>query len=158
MKWLVRIGIGLGTLVALLALLVFGARFADGPLAILPGGPLASGEWVDDPDVDWSFAAEVEEIELESAGRSRTTWILVHEGEAYVPCSLSFPPGKSWHREALEDPAAVVRVDGRRYPRRLEKVENEALEAQLRDIVLAMYTPPPGDGGAWFFPLAPRAR
>jgi hypothetical protein len=85
MKWLVRIGIGLGTLVALLALLVFGARFADGPLAILPGGPLASGEWVDDPDVDWSFAAEVAEIELESAGRSRTTWILVHEGEAYVP-------------------------------------------------------------------------
>jgi len=155
MKWLQRIGLALGGLVALGALVAFGARFADGPLAILPGGPLQSGEWVEEPDVDWSFAADIEEIELESGGRSRTTWILVHEGEAYVPCSLSFPPGKSWHREALEDPAAVVRVAGKRYPRRLEKVDDAELEAALGEAALAKYTPPPGGGGAWFFHLAP---
>ncbi len=155
LRW---IGIGIVALALAVALVAFGARFADGPVAMFPGGPLASGEWVDDPDVDWSFAADVEEIELQSGDppRSRTTWILVVDGEAYVPCSLSFPPGKRWHHEALEDPEAVVRVEGRRYRRTLVKVDDAELERRLADVVLEKYTPPPGsDGGVWFFHLAP---
>lgn len=146
---------------AILGLLVLGvgiavgARFADGPVAMLPGGPLSSGEWVEESDVDWTFATDIPEIELQSGDRSRTTWILVLDGEAYVPASLSFPPGKTWHREALTDPAAVVRVEGKRYRRNLEKVDDPELEARLGEVVLEKYTPPPGGGGAWFFHLAP---
>ena len=50
---------------ALLAALIVG-RFSDGPLELapgVPGGPL-SGEVIRDPDPDWSFAREVDPIEL----------------------------------------------------------------------------------------------
>lgn len=155
MKILKGIGIVILGLLVLIAGIAFGARFADGPVAMLPGGTLTSGEWVEERDVDWTFAADIQEIELESGDRSRTTWILVHDGEAYVPASLSFPPGKSWHREALDDPAAVVRVEGRRYRRNLEKVDDPELEARLGELARGKYTAPPGGGGAWFFHLAP---
>ena len=39
-------GGAVGVVVLALALLVFGARFADGPIAIIPGGPLEAGELV----------------------------------------------------------------------------------------------------------------
>jgi hypothetical protein len=139
-KILKAIGILVAAIVLLIAAVAIGARFSDGPVALLPGGPLTSGEWVEGGRIDWSFATDIEEIEFESGGRSRTTWILVHEGEAYIPCSLSFPPGKSWHQEILE----------------LVKVEDEALFASLAAIVETKYTAPPGGGEAWFFHIAPR--
>ena len=154
LRWLVIV---LVVIIASIALVAFGARFADGPVAIFPGGPFESGEWVEDPEVDWSFAADLEEIELQSGDpvRSRTTWILVVDRDAYVPCSLSFPPGKSWHHEALESPEAVVRVAGKRYARRLVKVDDPALEQRLGEAARAKYRPPPGsEGGVWFFHLA----
>jgi hypothetical protein len=154
LRW---IGIALAALVLALAALAAGARFADGPVAALPGGPLASGEWVEDPNVDWSFASGIQEIELESAGRSRTTWILVLDGEAYVPCSLDFPPLKRWHEEALERPEAVVRVLGRRYRRRLVRVDDQALRGRLSEEVRRKYGggPVSDPSRAWFFHLAP---
>lgn len=151
------LGLAIGGLLLLVAVVAFGARFADGPVAVFPGGPFESGEWVEETDVDWSFAAGIEEIELQSAGRSRTTWILVEDGEAYVPCSLSFPPGKSWHKEALLQPEAVVRVEGRRYRRRLEKVDDEDLHQRLFENVAAKYPSGPTSEASdvWFFHLAP---
>jgi len=154
MKALRWLAFALAAVVVSLALVALGARFADGPVAIFPGGPFESGEWVEDAQVDWTAAADLEEIELQSGGRSRTTWILVVDGEAHVPCSLSFPPGKTWHREALEDPEAVVRVAGKRYARRLIKVDDPALEQRLVETVRAKYRPPPGSGDVWFFHLA----
>jgi len=155
-KILKAIGIALAALILLIAVVAIGARFSDGPVALLPGGPLTSGEWVEGGRVDWTFATDIEEIEFESGGRSRTTWILVHEGEAYIPCSLSFPPGKSWHQEILERPEGVVRVEGKRYKRKFVKVEDEALFASLAELAQDKYTPPPSDAGVWFFHIAPR--
>ncbi len=66
MKLLRWIAIVLGAFVMLVAAVAFGARFADGPIAIFPGGAFAMGVWVEDPNVDFSFAADIEEIELES--------------------------------------------------------------------------------------------
>ena len=56
-----------------------GARFHDGPLAIIPGGPLRAGQWVETPISDWRFATDLDvlELQLESQSTSRTTWILV---------------------------------------------------------------------------------
>jgi len=158
-RWLGRI---LATGVALVALLFIGARFHDGPLGPIPGGPLNSGELVSGPIRDWNFARDVGEIELQlaSQSRSRTTWILVFDGRAYVPCSLGFPPGKRWHSEALKDGRATLRIEGKRYPVSLTKLD-DAVVQQMGDEVRAEVTRkykngPPGDGGVWIFSVASR--
>jgi hypothetical protein len=159
MKVLRWLAIGIGLVLLFLVLLGVAARFSDGPIAIFPGGPLQSGEWVEDPAVDWAFASDIQEIELESGGGSRTTWILVLDGEAYIPCSLDFPPGKSWHHNALKRPEAVVRIEGKRYRRRLEQVQDESIKQGLTDIVGEKYGGGPGGDASriWFFRLAPAA-
>ena len=66
-------------------MLVFvAARFHDGPLGPIPGGALASGDLVAQPVADWSFASDIQEIELQlaSQSKSRTTWVIVHKGKA----------------------------------------------------------------------------
>jgi hypothetical protein len=155
LRWLLG---AIVVLVLAVAAVALGARFADGPLALFPGGTLRSGEWVAEGPVDWSFAAEIPEIELESDGRSRITWILVEGGAAYVPCSLDFPPGKRWHLAALEKPDAVVRVQGRRYRTRLVRSDDEALRGRLIAAVQRKYPGgPAGDASrVWFFRLDPQ--
>ena len=98
--------------VVLVVVLFVFARFADGPIAIIPGGPLQAGELVADPVADWAFAESIDEIEMQLASddTSRTTWILYQDGNAYIPCSLGFPPGKDWHLRADKDGRAIVRI------------------------------------------------
>jgi len=159
LRWLAR---ALVALLLLAALLFVGARFHDGPLAMIPGGPLASGPLAAEPIADWSFAAELQEIELQldSQSRSRTVWFLVHEGRGYVPCSLGFPPGKSWHKDALIDGRATLRIEGRRYPVQLQKVDESerALADALRAEVERKYANlPPGDPSqVWAFAVSSR--
>ena len=153
-RWLVRI---VTAFVAMIALVYFGARFHDGPLGPIPGGPLAAGESVTTPVTDWSFAKDTGEIALQltSQDRSRTVWIFVLDGKAYVPCSLGYPPGKSWHQQALVDGHATVRIDGKRYPVMLTKVD-DAVAQEMGEVTRAELsrkygTLPPGEGGAWLF-------
>lgn len=156
LRWVMR----LVTLVAvLIGLVLVGARMHDGPVGPFPGGPLASGEIVTQPVADWSFAADVAEIELQLAAqtKSRTTWIIVHEGRAFVPASTTFPPGKTWHQSALEDGRATLRIAGRRYPVMLAKVEDAALVTAVRDVGLRKYPNRP-DGPAWVFAVTSAAR
>ncbi len=158
-RWLVRIA---GILAALVALVFVGARLHDGPLGPIPGGALASGEIVSAPVTDWSFAKDVAEVELqlELQHRSRTVWILVNDGQAYVPCSLGFPPGKSWYQEALKDGRATLRIDGKRYPVTLSKLDDAAqgpLAPVLEAEVARKYgNPPPSDAGVWIFDVRSR--
>ncbi|HEB89869.1 MAG TPA: hypothetical protein ENI85_09890 [Deltaproteobacteria bacterium] len=159
MKVLKILGAVLGVSFLGVGLLFVLARFHDGPLAMIPGGPLEAGELVSQPIGDWGFASEVEEIELQLAGdeTSRTTWILVSEGRAYIPCSLSFPPGKNWYRRADENGAALIRIQGKRYPVTLTRVTRPGIEKELGPIVERKYgRVPSGDEGGWFFELASR--
>jgi len=135
------------------------ARFHDGPFAVIPGGPLSSGELVSSPVSDWSFTESVETIELQLAedDTSRTTWILVSKGRAFIPCSLGFPPGKNWHLRADRDGRAIVRILGKRYPVTLKRLSNSTLEPELEAIVSSKYGGgPPGDAGVWFFAVESR--
>jgi hypothetical protein len=160
LRWLLRIIVGV---IALVALLFFGSRLHDGPLfGPIPGGPLESGELMSEPVPDWSFAKDVGEIQLQLAaqGISRTTWILVFDGKAYVPCSLGFPPGKSWYKDAEKDGRAILRIDGKRYPVTLTKLD-DAVVQQMGDTVRAEVTrkyktAPPSDAGVWLFEVASR--
>jgi hypothetical protein len=153
-----------GSIVAALALLVagafVGARCHDGPLAMIPGGPLASGELVSEPVADWGFAESIETIELQLANddTSRTTWILVSDGRAFIFCSLGFPPGKDWHLRADRDGRAILRILGKRYPVTLQRLVEPTLQRDLDAIVSTKYGGgPPSDSGAWFFSVDSRA-
>jgi hypothetical protein len=164
MRKVLRVLLGI---VAALGLVVGGlavaARFSDGPVGILPGGPLTSGELVPGPVADWSFATDVPEIELQllHPPRSRTVWILVHERHAYIACGfLSVPLWKQWPHEALRDGRGIVRIQGRRYEVVLTRVEDPALIGELGGIAARKYglsevSTSPDD--VWFFRLDPRA-
>lgn len=160
LRWLARIAVGLGALVALAFL---GARLHDGPLGPIPGGPLEAGAEHAEPVSDWSFAEDVAEVELQLASEntSRTTWILVHEGQAYVPCSLGFPPGKRWHEKAAVDGRATLRIEGERYPvtlTKLDDAETERLAPTVRAEVTRKYGQgPPSDAGVWLFRVGSRS-
>jgi len=152
LKLIVLIGLAIGV--------TFGvARVHDGPIGLIPGGPLADGELVTHPVSDWEFAESIETIELQLEGddTSRTTWILVHNGRAYVPCSLGFPPGKNWHLRADRDGNATVRIEGKRYPVVMKRIEDPSVESTLASIVETKYAGgPPGDAGVWFFSVRSR--
>lgn len=134
-RWL---GVGLGV-ITLAIVLAFGsiaaiARFTDGPLGPFQGGALRNGPLVTDPVRDWGFVESVMEVELQliEPPRSRTTWILFHDGSAYIPCG--FPNmrfWKKWPYQAQRDGRAIVRIAGRRYRVDLVRVEDPALEQAL---------------------------
>jgi len=158
LRWLFR---GVVALAVLILALFLGARLHDGPLGPIPGGALASGEWVDPASPDWSFAKDVAEIELqlESQSTSRTTWILVRDAQAWIPCSLSYPPGKTWYQHVASDGRAVLRIDGKRYAVTLSQDADATLPDFARAEVTRKYgNPPPGDAGVIFFRLEPRPR
>jgi hypothetical protein len=160
MRILRGIGILFVSIIALLALIALGARFRDGPVGLFPGGALESGPLQEGAVPDWNFAVDEETIELQllSQELSRTTWILVRDGAAFIPCSVGFPPGKSWHHRAEQDGRAVIRIDGRRYPVHLARVENAVTLAALGEIVTTKYGGgPPSDAGVWYFRVTSRA-
>lgn len=154
--------IGLGALVLALVLGGVAARFADGPLGPFPGGPFERGERVSADGVDWSFLRDVQEVELQllEPPRSRTTWVVLHEGRPYVPAGfLDVPLWKQWPHEAARDGRALLRVHGRIYPVRAEKVTDRT----VYEAVAARSAEKYGLGGGeaspedvWFFRLEPR--
>jgi hypothetical protein len=161
------LAIAVGLFVLLIAAVVVGARFADGPLAVIAGGPLESGELVTGPEPDWSFVSGVEEIELQllSPPRSRTTWIVEYDGRLFVPCGyLDTTLGriwKRWHLQALADGRALVRIDGKRYERQLERVTDPPAFDAVATRIGAKYgvdrsAADVNDDALWIFELKPR--
>lgn len=150
----------LAGVIGLLVVVAFAARFHDGPVGLFPGGPLASGSLEATPITDWSFAQAENTIELQllSQQRSRTTWILVHDGAAFIPCAIGFPPGKTWHQHAVQDGRAVLRIQGRLYPVTLERIEDPKLSTALAGTVQEKYgRAPRSEAGVWFFRITSRA-
>jgi hypothetical protein len=164
----------LGGLVVVLLLAVagvlIGARFADGPIAIVAGGPFTSGELVAGPEPDWSFVRDVQEVEFQllEPARSRTTWILEHEGKAYIPSGyMTTWWGRIWKRwphEAEKDPRIILRIGDALYERRLVRIQEGPVVAPLlaelsrkyaggREIPLEAVT----TGNLWLYELAPRS-
>jgi hypothetical protein len=156
-------------LVAIGGLLV-GARFADGPIAIVAGGPFTSGERVGGPEPDWSFVRDVQEVEFQllEPARSRTTWILYQDGKAYIPSGYMTTwwgkLWKQWPHEAEKDPRILLRIGDQIYERKLVRIQEgpvvAALLAELsrkyaggRDIPMEAVT----SGYLWLYELAPRS-
>ncbi|MEN8185036.1 MAG: hypothetical protein ABFS46_21140 [Myxococcota bacterium] len=124
------------------ALFLYLAGMHDGPIGIVPGGPLLQGEIESARGKSWHFVKDIEEIELQLADppRSRTVWVVVHGNELYVPCGfLNVPLWKQWPHDALRDPRAVARIDGKRYEFELQRVEDEVVAARVGGLVAHKY-------------------
>lgn len=116
-------------------------RFGDGPTAIIAGGAFESGEMWTGGEPDWSFLKDRQEVEFQllDPERSRTTWIVEHEGRIYIPSGyMKSTLGKLWKQwppEAERDGRALLRVDGVIYPRMLVRVkESPALPAIVSEL------------------------
>ena len=156
-KWL---GLGILGIAGLAVCVVFAARFADGPLGPLPGGPM-SGERAAGPVTDWGFIVNRDTVELEVnpvAPRSITTWVLGHEGRAYIPSG--FGSRKTWTGQLLADGRAVLRVDGKLYEQQAVRVTDDAFLEELRGVLIRKYDLDREGNFAsletWFFRLDPR--
>ncbi len=163
-RWM---GYLVAALVILIGAVLIVARFHDGPLGIVAGGPLVAGELVTGAEPDWSFAHDVDTVELQllEPPRSRTTWILEVDGKIYIPCGyMDTTEGRLWKRwpiEAEHDGRAVVRIDGKRYARQLVRVETGPLLKPITDELNRKYHAPATpatveSGSLWLFELAPR--
>lgn len=143
------------------------ARFADGPTALFAGGPLISGPLRSGPDPDWAFTDDIETIELQllEPATSRRTWVAQYDGKLYIESgavdSLVGRLWFSWPLDAAKDGRAVVRIDGKRYPRQLIRIQSgpeldgitAAFRVKYDDWVTAQSVE---DGAIWLFQLAPR--
>ena len=166
LKWL---GGVIGFVLLALLVIVFAARFGDGPTAILPGGPLEAGELEEGPEPDWSFARDVPEMEFElvEPGRSRTIWLEVYDKKLYVVSGyMNSAVGKLWKQwpaQAEKDGRAVVRIQGKRYERQLVRIHDdrpvlEGIAAEVnRKYGAALTADMAATGDVWFFALEPRS-
>ena len=160
MKILRVIGIGIGLLLLVLAGFSITARLSDGPIAAFAGGPFTSGEVVDVIPASGAFLRDRPTIEfqLEEPPRSRTAWILYHDGELYIPCGIPwFRIWKQWPHEALKDGRMRLRVDGSIFDRKLVLLDNPPLHETLRKMLFDKYrVEVPDPDSLWFFRIAKR--
>ena len=164
-KW---VGYFLGLIGALVLGALVLARFADGPLEIIAGGPFTTGE-VATVEPDWGFAKDYATVEFQllDPEASRTTWIAVHDGRVFIPSGyMTTWWGKIWKQwplQAEQDGRAILRVDGKLYDSQLVRVmggpEVEPVMAELgrKYAAGAAFPRDAFDSGyLWIFELVPR--
>lgn len=124
LKWL---GISLLLIVLALGLFFFGMRFHDGPIEIISGGPFKTGELAEAPE-SWRFLADRDTLEFQTMDppRSRTVWLAVHDDRLFL-ISGYMTTGygklwKQWPHHVVEDDRAILRIDGKLYEQRLERI------------------------------------
>ncbi|MYN66661.1 MAG: hypothetical protein F4X11_16790 [Acidobacteria bacterium] len=142
-------------------------RFADGPNRLFSGGPLVAGELYAGPEPDWSFVRDIPTIELQllDPPRSRRIWTTEHDGRLYVWSGyMGTAVGRLWKRwpvQAERDGRAVLRIEGKRYDRRLVRIESgeilDGIAAAIRDKYPSQVTRASVEAGdSWVFEAAPR--
>jgi hypothetical protein len=168
----------LSTLLILVIGVVLGvfavARFHDGPLegalAIVAAGPFDSGEMqtgMEEPD--WVFLRDYSTVEFQLLDpvRSRTTWIMEHEGRIFIPSgymnSFLGKVWKHWPKEAEEDGRAILRVDGKLYERQMVRIRDETVATPVLNELGRKYVggasipfQQVASGDIWLFELRPR--
>lgn len=142
-------------------------RFADGPARLFSGGPLVAGKLHAGPEPDWRFVEDIETIELQllDPPRSRRIWTAEHDGKLYVWSGyMGTVVGRLWKRwpiQAERDGRAVLRIDGKRYERRLVRIESgpilDGIAAAIRGKYPSQVTRASVEAGdSWVFEAAPR--
>ena len=165
-------GIALGTLAVL--------RFGDGPTGIVAGGAFRTGSVWTGPEPDWDALRDRDTVQFQllKPARSRTTWVMVHDGRLFIPSGYMQSTWgrlwKQWPPEAERDGRARLRVDDTIYERQLVRITNDpALPAVVGELARKYLGAPPGTAhrqntidaalaqvasdALWIFELVPRA-
>ena len=115
-------------------------RFTDGPMGIITGGAFSSGEVVSE-EPDWRYVKDYDivEFQLLDPARSRTTWIVEHDGRIFIPSGYMLSTvgkiWKQWPLQAEKDGRAILRVDAKLYPRQLVRIKDDpVLPAVLAEL------------------------
>lgn len=160
-------------LVVLLALVaggvLVGARYADGPLAIVAGGPFTSGQLIRGAEPDWDRVHDTREVEFQllHPPRSRTTWIVEHQGKGYIPSGYMTSwwgrIWKKWPHEAELDGRILLRIGDDLYERQLIRIDSGPLLGPILAELSRKYAGGaeiPVDavtsGDLWLFEVAPK--
>ena len=149
-----------------LTALAVSTRLSDGPSVIFAGGPLIAGEMVTGPEPDWSFVRDVRvfEMQLLNPSRSRTLWIVEHEGKLYLNSNymggLRERLWKRWPAQAERDGRAIMRINGKRYERTLVRIKTgpvvEGITAEFTRKYGVEMTPAEVEAEElWLFEMAP---
>ena len=128
-----------GIVVVVLAFFVV-TRFTDGPMGIITGGAFSSGEVVSE-EPDWRYVKDYDivEFQLLDPARSRTSWIVEHDGRIFIPSGYMLSTvgkiWKQWPLQAEKDGRAILRVDAKLYPRQLVRIKDDpVLPAVLAEL------------------------
>ena len=142
-------------------------RFEDGPNRVFSGGPLVAGELYSGSEPDWSFVSEIPTIEMQllNPSQSRRIWIAEYESKIYVWSGyMGNPIGRIWKQwpiQAERDGRAVIRINGVRYERQLQRLKSGDVLDGLTAIITAKYPSATTRaaievGDVWLFEAAPR--
>ena len=153
LRW---IGLVVAALLLAIAALFGVARFLDGPLGPIPGGPIRGEASTEDP-AHWSFAGGESTLELEVGVRSVTVWFVTYQNVLYVAAAEA--ARKKWPAEVVADPRVRIRVAGRIYDRKLVRIDDEALRSAVGRTFEARYQTtltPEAKARVWVFRVDPR--
>ena len=128
-------------IVVLVAGVLTAARFNDGPVGVIAGGPFTTGNLHSGDEPDWSFVRDIGEVQFQSIDpeRSRTSWIVEVDGRVFIPSGYMTTfwgkIWKQWPHEAEKDGRVLLRIDGTIYERHLDRIrEGEILEPILAEL------------------------
>ena len=162
-------GYALGIVIIVVAGVLIAARFSDGPMEIIAGGPFTTGE-LQTTEPDWSFVKDHNTVQFQllDPEASRTTWIAVVDGRVFIPSGyMTTWWGKIWKQwpiQAEQDGRAILRVDGKLYHRQLVRIEDDPILPQVLAELGRKYGPDGkpfpisvvNSGYLWIFELVPR--
>lgn len=164
-SWIAAI---LGIIILLPVAVFIAASFSDGPVEVIRGGPFRTGELVTaTTEPDWSAIADrpVIEFQLVEPPTSRVIWVAVVDNRLYV-LSGYMKTGygrlwKHWPLQAARDNRALLRVDGKIYPRALVRLSADefppaAADEFERKYRISVTSDQIESGATWVYELAPR--
>ena len=169
MRFIIKtLGILVGIVIVGVITLLVVARFSDGPLEIVAGGPFTSGTVVEQHP-DWSTIKDVNTVQFQllDPAASRTTWLAVHEGRLFIPSGYMTTwwgkIWKQWPAQAEKDGRALLRVDDKIYEVQLKRIlDDPAIESVMAEISRKyaggqVFPRETFDSGyLWIFELLPR--
>ena len=143
------------------------ARGGDGLKYVFSGGRLESGEIHQGAEPNWEFVKDVSTLEMQlvEPPLSRRVWVAEYDGKLYVWSGyMGTTVGRLWKKwpvQAERNNLAVIRVDGIRYERQLNRIKSGEILDGLSQIIRAKYPSQMSReaveaGEVWVFELSAR--
>lgn len=126
-KLIKGLGIFIVAIIVSIAVFLFAMGYHDGPLEIISGGAFKTGE-PSTPPADWSDLKDRSTIEFQTLDpvSSRTVWVATYEGRLFIVSGYMnqwyAAIWKQWPHYLENDNRIILRIDGKLYDQRLERI------------------------------------